>query len=439
MVGRIKNYSKPVALVLTLVLISTLGVFNYGCGSSFHFPGAETETHSSNEPALQGLSGLVESGDLEPGVKTITANTEPATPDYIATLHVPSSENEIEVLKWFLELQIDEMSKDAYLTAKVSLNDYELQTVTGYPFYQIHSRGKVVIYGYLYASEQSTDNIFVESADNAYKVYLNTSSGSAKISSVKIYHAWRQDVWIASQIFNHQSVNEVDLLDTSKVITATSEPATPDFSSEVVACGTIAPDIFKVRQTVIGFKATVDSLSGTSPRLSYSLKFNGYTVATGSFTTASEHRDAATMVPEEVETKWSGQEKPNTAQLYLWVDGGEATISDLQMYYGVGNSMKSTDRLEDSCVMEIHVSGITSWVFNIKHRGAGTPEFRLAPIVYPHVPTLLEQGIVNSDSRFSINQTVIGSERGIYLWSSSGDERDVNMLEVVELDILSLK
>jgi len=420
------------------MLIAALGIISPGCGSSFHFPETPQEKASApNEQAIgQGLPGLQDSGDLEPEAKTVTATSRLAEPDYTASLYIPapaSPQDEIKELKWFLELQIDEMSYDAYMSVRVSLNGHDLRTGSGHSIYHVYSRGKTVIYGYL----QDSANIFVEGGDNAYEVYLSILTGSARISRARVYHAWRQDIQVATQIFNHQSALEADLLDTTTVITATSEPATPDFSWQGSNCSTVAPDIFKIRQTVIGFMTTVDSLSGAGTELNYRLKFNGYPVATGSFTTAGDHRDAATMVPEEVETKWAGAEEANTAELYLWVEQGEVTISDLQMYYGVGSSAKSTDKIFDALVMEIHVSGVTSMVFQIKHRGEGVPEFRLAPTVWPYAPTFVQEGTVNGETTFSINQMVVGSDRGIYLRSNSADEGGVIMLKVVELDMIT--
>jgi len=89
-------------------------------------PGARPGAGGGTLQVVDYLPGVAGSGDLEPGTKTITVTSQPATPDYSTTLTLPSPPQDMSVLRLCLRVRIYIDISDTFAYYAVYLNGAQL-------------------------------------------------------------------------------------------------------------------------------------------------------------------------------------------------------------------------------------------------------------------------------------------------------------------------
>ena len=139
----------------------------------------------------------------------------------------------------------------------------------------------------------------------------------------------------------------------TKAITATSKPASPDYTA-----GLTTPAVDDSRLKVLRLKQRlnvyIDSFGGTPEaiKLYYSVEVNGVERASGEFTSAGADNPACWVLTEGQFNLGSA----NQIDIFLWVDQGNATISACQLWQGIDSLANYDWQTEGS-------------VLRLKHRG----------------------------------------------------------------------
>ena len=167
-------------------------------------------------------------------------------------------------------------------------------------------------------------------------------------------------------LWNPGLAGGTDLEAGSTVISATSEPGAADYSS---THNVVAPTDARI---VVGSGAMRLSITGNfgggGATLNYKVKRNGATVKTGTFTA-----DGAHLISWDISANITGSQV-NT--VFLWVDAGTFTVTELTLWSAVGLSAASTSvpmfTITQAANSRVQILGYVNRV------GTGTWTLRLA-------------------------------------------------------------
>jgi hypothetical protein len=204
---------------------------------------------------------------------------------------------------------------------------------------------------------------------------------------------------IESIIYSPNLQDSGDLEASTKTITATSKPGTPDYTAGLT---TDSPPDSRVIVTRLCQRLLIhiDSFNGGATKLLYSVTVNGTERASGEFTSAG----ADNAKSWDLTTGQFNLGSANTINVYLWVDAGNAVISVCQLWQAVGYSGTSY-----ASALELDFCGFVSCLIEVAGVGSGTPSARICP---REVPVLggnpyyaMAQGIYGVASATAIAKT----------------------------------
>jgi hypothetical protein len=164
--------------------------------------------------------------------------------------------------------------------------------------------------------------------------------------------------------------NSGDLESSTKNITVTSKPGTPDYGANLTTID--VPDArLKVKRLCQRLLVHIDSFGGVpaATKLYYSLEVNGVERASGEFTTAGADNPVSWDLTE-------GQFNlgvNNSIQVFLWVDQGNAVVSLVQLWQAVGTCTTGWSAFP----LEIEHSGLAQVSANFTRVGSGSPSCHL--------------------------------------------------------------
>lgn len=158
-----------------------------------------------------------------------------------------------------------------------------------------------------------------------------------------------------------------DLEPSTRSISATSRPPTPDYTASLVIPAPPDPRLVVLR-SALRLQVTIDSFGGSpaASQLSYAVSVNETERLTGAFT-ATGSQYATTDLPQ-------GQFQlgtPNQVAVHLWVNQGNATVSAVQLWLVIGS--RATSASTSGPLLEVRHRGLLSLVAVVRSIGTSTP------------------------------------------------------------------
>lgn len=162
-----------------------------------------------------------------------------------------------------------------------------------------------------------------------------------------------------------------DLEATTKTITATTKPATPDYTS-TLTIPAVPDNRLEVLRTAIRVQIDIDSFGSTpvATKLFCTVEVNGVEkLSAVEFTAVGANLAAVDL------TAGFNLGSANTLEVFLWVDQGEVVVSLAQLWMTVGTTLTSGR----PTVLKIRHSGLLALASRLKRVGTGTPILQLCP------------------------------------------------------------
>lgn len=189
---------------------------------------------------------------------------------------------------------------------------------------------------------------------------------------IKNYHSDTKGK-IDTIIYNPGLQNSGDLENSIKNITATSKPGTADYSVNLTT-NDVTDTRLKVKRLCQRLLVHIDSFGGVpaATKLYYSVEVNGVERASAEFTAAGADNPISWDLTE-------GQFNlgvNNSIQVFLWVDQGNAVISLVQLWQGVGTCTTGWSAFP----LEIEHSGLAQVSANFTRVGSGSCGCQFMPL-----------------------------------------------------------
>lgn len=162
-----------------------------------------------------------------------------------------------------------------------------------------------------------------------------------------------------------------DLEAATAMVTATAKPATPDYATSLTVPAP-ADGRVEVLRTALRLQVTVDSFGGepAATALSATVEVNDVEkLAAVSFTSTGDGFASVDITAGVV------LGASTSLKVYLWVDQGEAVVSAVRLWLGVG----SVSTGQPMPVARIHHAGALALSARVHRAGTGAPYIYLAP------------------------------------------------------------
>lgn len=157
-----------------------------------------------------------------------------------------------------------------------------------------------------------------------------------------------------------------DLEAGQRTVNAVVKPALPDYSRSL-AIPAPADERWRVRRAGVRLAFTIDSISAGT--LSGSVQVNGTERKTFTFNGTGEKFIAFDLLEGQFVTG-----TPNLYDVFLWIDTGEAVVSQCRIWQGVG----STDNgYGYPLCLQVRHQGWVQWMIETNRVGAGSSELRI--------------------------------------------------------------
>jgi hypothetical protein len=207
--------------------------------------------------------------------------------------------------------------------------------------------------------------------------------------------------------------NSGDLEAATKTISATSKPATADYSASLTIP---APNDarWQVKRAGVRLQLTVDSIS--AGHLYGSLYVNGVERKSFDLTGTGEKIAVVDLTEGQFNIGTS-----NNFEVYLWVDTGDATISLCQIWQAVGST--DTGYTFPFCLQLMH-KGMAQWMIETNRIGSGSGDLRIGhgesarPACYNTTfgaySVLTPSTILSKDCGVSMRINTVGDLGGFY-------------------------
>ncbi len=186
------------------------------------------------------------------------------------------------------------------------------------------------------------------------------------------YHSDTQEK-VEKIIYSPTLQDSGDLEASTQSITATSKPGSADYSTNLTT-----PDVpdarVIVRRLCQRLNIHIDSFGGgpAATKLYYSIEVNGVERATGELTGAGADNPVSWDLTEGQFNLGSA----NAIEVFLWVDQGNADVSLVQLWQGVGSSTTGWS----SFPLEIAHTGLIQVSVSHTKVGSGTSGSHLMPL-----------------------------------------------------------
>jgi hypothetical protein len=235
------------------------------------------------------------------------------------------------------------------------------------------------------------------------------------------YHSDTQEK-IDTIIYTPSLQDSGNLVTDTDVITATSKPATADYSADLI---TSNPSDFrlKVRRLCQRINIHIDSFQGdpAATKLCYSIEVNGIERASGEFTAAGADNPVAWDLTDEQFNLGNA----NTIEVFLWIDRGTAEISVVELWQGVGTCTTGWS----SFPIEVDHKGLAQVSANFTRIGTGNPGLHLLPL---GSSTSISESLQNDiSSKLSIFNNATFRLRGTI-------STDINYLNIINIGIMNM-
>jgi len=190
---------------------------------------------------------------------------------------------------------------------------------------------------------------------------------------------------VVDRIYYHPDLQDSgDLEAATRTITATSKPASADYSTNLTIAS--PPDArLRVMQLGLRWQVTIDAFGTGTTTLNYSVHVNGIERASGSWTATGANFGAVNLQEGQFNL-----DVANTIEIFLWVDAGAgATISLAQFWLAWGHAGSVW-----YWIAEIEHTGFLSTQGLLARQGTGTPTFYIFgdPAFYVHACLWATQG-----------------------------------------------
>ena len=169
-----------------------------------------------------------------------------------------------------------------------------------------------------------------------------------------------------------------DLEPGTRLVTATAKPGTADYAANLTVPAPPSP--LRVLRLGLRLQVAIDGFGGSpqATQLAYAVHVNGVERLTGAWA-ASGAQPAAVDLLEGQFTLGA----PTAVGVYLWVDQGNATVSAVEAWLGVGTAATAA-----AGVLRVEHRGLLALAAKLMRQGTGTPTLRLAQHQVVWLPVL---------------------------------------------------
>jgi hypothetical protein len=182
---------------------------------------------------------------------------------------------------------------------------------------------------------------------------------------VNMYHS---DVQPRVEVLSYSpgTQDSDDLEAVQRTVNAAAKPALADYSKSLTIPAP-ADERWRVRRVGVRLALTIDSISAGT--LSGSIQVNGTERKSFTLSGAGEKMVAFDLLEGQFVTG-----TPNLYDIFLWVDSGEAVISQCRLWQGVGSTDNGYNYL---LCLQVRHQGWVQWMIETNRLGAGSSELRI--------------------------------------------------------------
>lgn len=212
-----------------------------------------------------------------------------------------------------------------------------------------------------------------------------------------------------------------DLESGTKTVSETSTPGSPDYAASLSVSAPTG--CISVLRLCFRLRVTIDSFGGDpqATQLAYSVHVNGVERASGEWTGTGTHAMAVDLIEGQFVLG-----ADNAIQVYLWVDQGNAVVSAVQVWLGVG-SCNVVPNI--ASIIQVLHHGLLSLAAFLKRMGSGTPELLVAS---PDLPWLQFAGVSGDQAKLTVPALVA---RDSVLVCQGTVSTDINYIDVLVVNL----